>query len=1173
MSSRGITGEGARRQDGRSSKVSLGLLLPGLSCLLGLLGLLLGATAEAAEIPFPQQIADLRHRFEDLGERSSAEPDAHELLETAQEVFGHHSVEVADAMDLLVQVLLGNGKRKQQKTLDLAVEALRLREALLGSNHPSRAYALHNLGVLGKEYQQFDRASEHFQQAIQCWREALGAGSLKEARTLEFLADLEADRDRRSEAEAHLLRVLEIRNHHLPSGHPQVAQAMNTLANVLAAGGNYSDAKLLFEDAVRIYRSSLGPRDPLLARGLHNLGEAHHFLGEIPEAFLHYQEALEIRRQVYGEIHGTTASTHNGLAFLAQDSGDFATAQTHYRWALEGFRLGFEDDHPRYAEALTGLGRLLHQLGDWDEARRRLEEALEVRRHKLAPDSSEIGQNLLWLGELAFDAAPAQEADGYLRDAISILTQVKGSDHPVLGRALVSLARVRSSQGWFQEAEGLLERALEIFTPLGPQHPERVQALEALARLRLAAGRWTDASRLLQQGLSLIEASYGPGHPRKPRLLNLQARVRYAAGRPEAAIEDALAAARQTREQVAQTVSSLAEPRALSYAASVRESLDLLPSYLASSPGNPQTLIDRVWNEIIHSRAVILEEIELRHRVFRAPEDSHLAAKAQAWHTARQRFANVLVRIEDSRIPQRRQKENWRLAKQRVIDAEQDLVEASRALKIEVRRPPKSLEAVRRSLPGGSSLVAIAAYRGGFSKSGKDGEDGYLAFVLPSSSSQALAIPLGPAQEIDDLVEQARAEEDETLFRDPAAGLRQRVWEPIRKVLGNTKQVFLVLDGSLHQMPFGALPDGEGGYLIESGPVFHTLTAERDLVELPTLEPTEGEGLLLLGGASFYDRSPIEPPSSRATLDLQRLPPMLRGSQDLRNCPSFQDRKFLPLPGTLREVQAVDSLWRRASPNRSPPLLLKANEATEAAFRRLAPGKKILHLATHGFFVGSSCGTEAPYLGKPSPGPSPGRTEGTARTARTAASAGESGESAESAESAAEGADPENSVAQVPDTEKGEAPPSRWRGDNHLTLSGLVMAGANHRLEARGGKGDGILTAEEIASMDLRTVEWAVLSACDSGLGDIHPGEGVFGLRRAFRVAGARTVIMSLWPVPDDSATAWMKHLYEARFLSGLGPAEAVRRASLEVLQWNRATGADTHPRHWGGFVATGAWN
>ena len=140
-----------------------------------------------------------------------------------------------------------------------------------------------------------------------------------------------------------------------------------------------------------------------------------------------------------------------------------------------------------------------------------------------------------------------------------------------------------------------------------------------------------------------------------------------------------------------------------------------------------------------------------------------------------------------------------------------------------------------------------------------------------------------------------------------------------------------------------------------------------------------------------------------------------------------------------------------------------------------------------------------------------------------------------------------------------------------MLLSGLSFAGANRRDKTAQAE-DGILTAEEIAVMDLQGVEWAVLSACDTGVGEIQAGEGVLGLRRAFELAGVQTVIMSLWSVEDEATRGWMKRLYEGRLTKGYGTAEAVSRASLEILTERRQRGESTHPFYWGAFVATGDW-
>jgi CHAT domain-containing protein len=144
-------------------------------------------------------------------------------------------------------------------------------------------------------------------------------------------------------------------------------------------------------------------------------------------------------------------------------------------------------------------------------------------------------------------------------------------------------------------------------------------------------------------------------------------------------------------------------------------------------------------------------------------------------------------------------------------------------------------------------------------------------------------------------------------------------------------------------------------------------------------------------------------------------------------------------------------------------------------------------------------------------------------------------------------------------------------GESPLLLSGLALAGANRRGDAGAQDEDGILTAEEISSLDLSGVDWAVLSACETGVGRIQLGEGVLGLRRAFEVAGAGTLIMSLWRVEDQSAREWMQYLYEGR-LEGMSSAEAVRKAGLTMLKKHRARSRSTSPVSWGAFVAAGDW-
>jgi CHAT domain-containing protein len=223
------------------------------------------------------------------------------------------------------------------------------------------------------------------------------------------------------------------------------------------------------------------------------------------------------------------------------------------------------------------------------------------------------------------------------------------------------------------------------------------------------------------------------------------------------------------------------------------------------------------------------------------------------------------------------------------------------------------------------------------------------------------------------------------------------------------------------------------------------------------------------------------------------------------SCREFEEAHFLPLPATRTEAQEVLALWHNGDER-----LLEGTGATEGAFKREAPGRRVVHAATHGFFLREDCthrlaGEEASY-------------------------------------------------------------------ENPLLLSGLVFAGANRRASTDSLSEDGILTAEEVSSLALDGTEWVVLSACNSGVGAIVSGEGVLGLRRAFQLAGARTVITSLWPVNDRAARRWMRSLYEAHLRDGRPTDDAVREATRRLLAERRAAGADTNPATWAAFVAVGDW-
>jgi CHAT domain-containing protein len=236
--------------------------------------------------------------------------------------------------------------------------------------------------------------------------------------------------------------------------------------------------------------------------------------------------------------------------------------------------------------------------------------------------------------------------------------------------------------------------------------------------------------------------------------------------------------------------------------------------------------------------------------------------------------------------------------------------------------------------------------------------------------------------------------------------------------------------------------------------------------------------------------------------------------------------EFNRLAATRAEIAAIRDSFELRFEDGAVRVLRRGN-ATEAAFRAEASAHRWLHLATHGFF--------AP------------------KELRSALSDG------------------------------GDA--RSWDGGGPLTgyhpglLSGLALSGANTPAEPEGD--DGILTALEVASLDLANVEVVVLSACETGLGEVAGGEGVLGLQRAFQVAGAKTTVTSLWKVPDVATQLLMQRFYENIWDRNLPRLEALRQAQIWLMKEGGKRGLGTgregerahlSPYYWAAWVLSGDW-
>jgi CHAT domain-containing protein/tetratricopeptide (TPR) repeat protein len=1109
-----------------------------------------------------------------------AEVTARYHVDALRAAHGEDDLQVAGASDVLVCALVLNGRAASEQTLILARRTLRIKETRLGVEHADLVPSLLNLGDVLVAAFEFAPAIAVIERALASSTRLAGPDSVDVADALDHLGNAMANAGRYDEAEKSFERSLRLKEKALPETNVTIARTLEDLALVLQRKGDYDRAdvplrraaaiqeranvhhpayartqdliaqQLWFESrlvesedaserAVEIAQRTLRPDHPTVALSLRHLAGTVGVLGDLSRSQALKEQALGIAQRNFGAGHPMTGVYLHSLGLAELDQGAYATARQHLQQALKAYEAGYGGQHEYIATALSVLAETDAKLGDYANARREQARAVEVHTRVGGPNHPFVATALTELASVYRQQGSPSEALPLLQRALAIREKNFGSNDREVARALGDMASTLMQMGRPAGAQEIASHALHIWAQLDvPDAPEYASALALYAEIQGERGDYSAAKIHYEKAMQIRARVFGTSHPAYAEAESGLALALANLRQASAALEVAADAEAIGRDHLRLMLRSLPERQALNYAAARPRGLNLILSLSSSMP----EAIPVAVNGLIRSRALVLDEIAVRHSAGSTASE-RTDPQRIALKSVQQRLANLMTRGPGEISPAqyamlvddtRRESEL----------AEQTLAEQSAQFRAERSRAQIGLQEVMAALPADSVLLSFARYDrtlfGGPARSVSNTIASYAAFVLRAGQPE-IVVQLGSARAIDALIATWRADiaaealgppsnaTDVSLrsSRKSGATLRRLVWDPLTAHLAGASRIFVVTDGSLNLVPFVALPVGQRSYVLDNRAIVHYLSAERDLV-LPPPASNPGRGLLAIGSPSFDDASLFRGHSAKSLPAATRRNPAGALRDAGQACGDFQAARFPALIGTRQEVNELSGLWdtgAKPAAGFASTRVLVGRDASETTFKEEAPHYRVLHLATHGFFLGAC----HPSLG------------GTRSVG---------GLSKKGATSAA----------------------GRKAVENPLLLSGLALAGANRRALARADEDDGILTAEEVASLELYGVEWAVLSACDTGVGEVKAGEGVLGLRRAFQVAGARTVIMSLWPVEDQGARAWMRALYEGRLQKGLDTAEAVREASLSVLRQRRAKGLSTHPFYWAGFVAAGDW-
>jgi len=839
--------------------------------------------------------------------------------------------------------------------------------------------------------------------------------------------------------------------------------------------GQVEKAERQFQDAIRIREKLFGRGSEEVKEAIGNLASMYSQQGDLKRALELVEGVLKSGPQSSEETMDT-AKELNNLATIHQRAGDYAKAEPLEMRALAIVERIKGKGHPDTAHALNNIASIKSALGQREQAASLFERALAIRETALGPQHPDVALSLTNLGAFYVENGDAAKGRWLLERALAIYEKTYGRQHDLVITCLNNLGVACERNGEPEKARMFYQRALTACEAAhGPGHFSSAGALNNLATLLFTQGDAQSALPFLRRALKLYENKLGSEHPTTVGILQNLALTEFQLGHIAEFNALALRADRGFRAAFANVLSFASEEERLSW----------------QRQHSPLTLYALTPNAtefarcVLRYKGIVLDSI-LEDRAV-ASADPNAFSSLETLRQAKQAvWQATLASTNDTSAQDRQELE---AARAKVSDAEKKLTRGFAAYGRTRRALDIDVPQVRAALPAATALIEITRYMHYLGK--VEAELRYAAVIFSHDANPRL-VSLGAADPVDKLVDvfkkSVRGATDAETERAILQKLYEQVWLPVERELPQgIRRLIVSPNGQLSFLPFAALADSDDTFLCEKYQIGYVASGRDLLAE----SDQSGRGdAAIFGNPAFAVNASTGESATR-----------FAAAEDMRAL------QFLPLPGAAREAEGLVVRCKAAG---LATHAFTGASATEMEVRGLK-SPKVLHLATHGFFVE---GTNA-------------------------------------------------------ETKKSQAMP------NPMQRSGVALAGAQSTLEAwRGGRtpateNDGILTAEEISTLKLNGTWLVTLSACDTGTGEVRFSEGVLGLRRGFIQAGGQNLLMTLWPISDETTVQIMLDFYDAAFKSGNAPQALADTQRDWLVKLRKEKGLLAAVRFAGAFIIT----
>ena len=959
-------------------------------------------------------------------------------LENAVRGFGNEHPFVANSLSHLGGAVSSLGQH--EKAIQYHRKALVIINESFGANHAESISHHWNLGISFSDLREFSKAIFHFKTALDIVLDQKEQNWTLVFKLRNMLGRCHEDLGNSNFAIDHLEEALRISKTEFDMKNDDLEDVYLFLSTAYISLGNEDKGSSYLEQALRMSLAKFSPTDPKLASVYLKIGEKYRRRNDSYRSFFWLNKALDLVKSQKPSVE--LAVIFNNMGLTHAQEGEHFKAIHFLELSREISRDILKENDPAFVSILGNLSSSYLMVGEHKKAEQLASRQLIILEKVFGKQHQKTAYAY---NNLALVHSFAGNADKAIYFAEEFLEVVTNPIEKILGLSNLGIAYTRNGEP--ELGIKYSRKALDLCRKrLGVNHPNAIQALWGIAEGMVVMGKIEEAISGYEKAFEISSSNRAEGHPEVFSLERDLALLNFIFGERAQAVKQEVSAIKNQQVFVAKNFRYLDSIKRLRFLSQNE------PFSILGTIGSTAELAEAImqWKGIVLDS--LIEE-------------------------------NLKSDANFNRLDDRDFLSNFLNGKNSALGEDEEIRDSLRTFEL-------NAFSVLNSLNEDSVLVELIKYRK-WKKSKKfESEFHYGAMLyLKSKSNDGSAklvhdwVELGPSKEVDDFILKFRSSIKRSGIGSKTllSSIGRSLFLPMKsRIPDETKTLIICPDAELNFVPFPALIDEDGKFLCEKYEILN-VSAGRDLV-FGNETQTKSKKVILFADPSFEGKS-VNEGNALALREVDRN--------------ATRDLSFAPLAGTRVEAEQISKMITAKG------FLANARTglaATEESLRKVK-SPKILHLATHGFFI-------------------PGE----------------------------EKKENKNPLASFNEQNRPAGPIS-----NPMHRSGLALTGAKQTLRLwKEGKSvdphnDGVLTAEEASALDLTGTWLTVLSACDTGSGVARAGEGVLGLRRAFAMAGTQNLLLTLWPVSDSFTKDFMVSFYEEALKTGDAP-RAMAKVQREWL-------------------------